>query len=86
VKLNIKENLKKLHYNKIKINKMIQNNFSVQIYDQETDNKLDIIYINNIIDLDDNDNDFTRKFEEELLDESLKDEGYNINDIYYSIL
>lgn len=65
---------------------MIQNNFSVQIYDQETDNKLDIIYINNIIDLDDNDNDFTRKFEEELLDESLKDEGYNINDIYYSIL
>ena len=65
---------------------MIQNNFSVQIYDQETDNKLDIIYINNIIDLDDNDNDFTRKFEEELLDESLKDEGYNINNIYYSIL
>ena len=65
---------------------MIQNNFSVQIYDQETDNKLDIIYINNIINLDDNDNDFTRKFEEELLDESLKDEGYNINNIYYSIL
>tara|TARA_Y100000817_G_scaffold150054_1_gene117399 strand:- start:576 stop:773 length:198 start_codon:yes stop_codon:yes gene_type:complete len=65
---------------------MIQNNFSVQIYDQETDNKLDIIYINNIINLDDNDNDFTRKFEEELLDESLIDEGYNINDIYYSIL
>ena len=65
---------------------MIQNNFSVQIYDQETDNKLDIIYINNIINLDNNDEDFTRKFEEELLDESLKDEGYNINDIYYSIL
>ena len=65
---------------------IIPNNFSVQIYDQETDNKLDIIYINNIINLDDNDNDFTRKFEEELLDESLKDEGYNINDIYYSIL
>ena len=62
---------------------MIQNNFSVQIYDQETDNKLDIIYINNIINLDNNDEDFTRKFEEELLDESLKDEGYNINDIYY---
>ena len=65
---------------------MIQNNFSVQIFDQDTDNKLDIIYINNIINLDDNDNDFTRKFEEELLDESLIDEGYNINDIYYSIL
>ena len=45
---------------------MIQNNFSVQIYDQETDNKLDIIYINNTINLDDNDNDFTRKFEEEI--------------------
>jgi hypothetical protein len=65
---------------------MIQNNFSVQIFDQDTDNKLDIIYINNIINLDDNNNDFTRIFEEELLDESLKDEGYNINEIYYSIL
>lgn len=65
---------------------MIQNNFSVQIFDQDTDNKLDIIYINNIINLDDNNNDFTRIFEEELLDETLKDEGYNINDIYYSIL
>ena len=72
-------------FNKYKTD-TIPNNFSVQIYDQETDNKLDIIYINNIINLDDNDNDFTRKFEEELLDESLKDEGYNINDIYYSIL
>ena len=65
---------------------MIQNNFSVQIYDQDTDNKLDIIYINNIINLDDNNNDFTRIFEEELLNETLKDEGININDIYYSIL
>ena len=65
---------------------MIQNNFSVQIYDGESDNKLDILYINNIINLDDNDNDFTRKFEEELLDEELKFEGYNINNIYYSIL
>ncbi len=65
---------------------IIPNNFSVQIYDQETDNKLDIIYINNIINLNNNNEDFTRIFEEELLDESLKDEGYNINDIYYSIL
>jgi hypothetical protein len=65
---------------------MIQNNFSVQLYDQESDNKLDILYINNNIKLDDNDNDFTRKFEEELLDEELKFEGININDIYYSIL
>ena len=63
-----------------------QNNFSVQIYDGETDNKLDIIYINNIINLNNNNEDFTRIFEEELLNESLKDEGYNINDIYYSIL
>lgn len=65
---------------------MIQNNFSVQIYDQESDNKLDILYINNIINLDDNNNDFTRIFEEELLDEELKFEGYNISEIYYSIL
>ena len=72
-------------FNKYKTD-TIPNNFSVQIYDQKTDNKLDIIYINNIINLDNNDEDFTRKFEEELLDESLKDEGYNINDIYYSIL
>ena len=64
----------------------IPNNFSVQIYDQETDNKLDIIYINNIINLDNEDEDFTRKFEEELLYDSLINEGYNINDIYYSIL
>ena len=65
---------------------IIPNNFSVQIYDQETDQKLDIIYINNIINLNNNNEDFRRIFEEELLDESLKDEGYNINDIYYSIL
>ena len=65
---------------------IIPNNFSVQIYDGETDQKLDIIYINNIINLNNNNEDFRRIFEEELLDESLKDEGYNINDIYYSIL
>ena len=45
---------------------MIQNNFSVQIYDQESDNKLDILYINNIIKLDDNNENFTKIFEEEL--------------------
>jgi|TARA_R110000787_G_scaffold260151_1_gene365414 hypothetical protein len=65
---------------------MIQNNFSVQIYDQESDNKLDILYINNIIKLDDNNENFTKIFEEELLDEELKFEGYNISEIYYSIL
>ena len=65
---------------------MIQNNFSVQIYDQESDNKLDILYINNIINLDDNNENFTQIFEEELLDEELKFEGYDITEIYYSIL
>ena len=29
---------------------------------------------------------FTKIFEEELLDEELKFEGYNISEIYYSIL
>jgi hypothetical protein len=65
---------------------MIQNNFSVQLYDQESDKKLDILYINNIINLDNDDDNFTQIFEEELLDEELKFEGININDIYYSIL
>lgn len=65
---------------------MIQNNFSVQLYDQESDNKLDILYINNIINLDDDNENFTQIFEEELLNEELKFEGININDIYYSIL
>jgi hypothetical protein len=65
---------------------MIQNNFSVQLYDQESDNKLDILYINNIINLDNDNENFTQIFEEELLDEELKFEGININDIYYSIL
>lgn len=65
---------------------MIQNNFSVQLYDQETDKKLNVIYINNYIKLDNDDDNFTQIFEEELLDEELKFEGLNINDIYYSIL
>jgi len=65
---------------------MIQNNFSVQLYDQESDKKLDILYINNIINLDTDNENFTQIFEEELLDEELKFEGININDIYYSIL
>jgi hypothetical protein len=65
---------------------MIQNNFSVQLYDQESDKKLDILHINNIINLDNDNENFTQIFEEELLDEELKFEGININDIYYSIL
>ena len=65
---------------------MIQNNFSVQLFCQETDKKLKKIYINNYIKLDNDDDNFTQIFEEELLDEELKFEGYNINDIYYSIL
>jgi hypothetical protein len=65
---------------------MIPNNFSIQLYDQITDKKLQTIYINNIINLDNNDEDFTRKFEEELLDEELRFEGVDINEVYYSIL
>ena len=65
---------------------MIPNNFSVQLYCQETDKKLQTIYINNYINLDNDNDNFTQIFEEELLDEELKFEGLNINDIYYSIL
>ena len=68
--------------NKYKTN-TIPNNFSVQIYDKKTDNKLDILYINNIINLDTNDENFNEKFEKELLNKELT---YNINNIYYSIL
>ena len=68
--------------NKYKTN-TIPNNFSVQLYDKKTDNKLDILYINNIINLDTNDENFNEKFEKELLNNELT---YNINNIYYSIL
>ena len=61
----------------------IPNNFSVQIYDKKTNNKLDILYINNIINLDIDDENFNEKFEKELLNNELT---YNINNIYYSIL
>ena len=61
----------------------IPNNFSVQIYDKKIDNKLDILYINNIINLDIDDENFNERFEKELLNDELT---YNINDIYYSIL
>ena len=61
----------------------IPNNFSVQIYDKKTDNKLDILYINNIINLDTNDENFNERFEKELLNNELT---YNISNIYYSIL
>ena len=65
---------------------MIPNNFSVQLYDQITDKKLQTIYINNTINLDNDDEDFTRKFEEELLDDKLRFEGIDITEVYYSIL
>lgn len=65
---------------------MIPNNFSVQLFCQKTDKKLQTIYINNYIKLNNNNDNFTQMFEEELLDEELKFEGININDIYYSIL
>jgi len=68
--------------NKYKTN-TIPNNFSVQIYDKKTNNKLDILYINNIINLDIDDENFNEIFEKELLNDELT---YNINNIYYSIL
>ena len=69
--------------NKYNNNNNIPNNFSVQIYDKKTNNKLDILYINNIINLDINDENFNERFEKELLNNELT---YNINNIYYSIL
>ena len=65
---------------------MIQNNFTVQLYDNENDNKLDTIYFSNSIELDDDNENFTQIFEEELLDEVLKDCGIDIKEVYYSIL
>ena len=65
---------------------MISNNFSVQLYNGETDQKEDIIYINNSINLDNDNENFTQIFEEELLDQKLKDEGIDITEVYYSIL
>jgi hypothetical protein len=65
---------------------MISNNFSVQLYNNETDQKEDIIYINNSINLDNDNENFTQIFEEELLDQKLKDEGIDITEVYYSIL
>ena len=61
----------------------IPNNFSVQIFDKKTDNKLDTLYINNIINLDTEDENFNERFETELLNTELT---YNKNNIYYSIL
>jgi len=68
--------------NKYKTN-TIPNNFSVQIYDKKTDNKLEVLYINNIINLDIDDENFQEKFVKYLLKDELT---YNMNDIYYSIL
>ena len=73
--------------NKYKTDNTIPNNFSVQIYDKKTDNKLEVLYINNIINLDINDENFNEKFEKELLnDDIIFSMSYNKNDIYYSIL
>jgi len=73
--------------NKYKTDNTIPNNFSVQIYDKKTDNKLEVLYINNIINLDINDENFNERFEKELLnDDIIFSMSYNKNDIYYSIL
>ena len=50
------------------------------------DKKLEIIHINNTINLDDNDENFTELFEQELLINKLNETKYNIDEIYYSIL
>ena len=71
------------YINKYNNNNNIPNNFSVQIYDKKTDNKLDVIYLNNPINLDYDDENFNERFEKELLNDELT---YNINNIYYSIL
>mgnify|MGYP003111377129 FL=1 len=65
---------------------MTSNNYSVQLYCQDTDKKLDIIHINNSINLDDENENFTELFEQELLVNKLNETKYNIDDIYYSIL
>ena len=73
--------------NKYRTDNTIPNNFSVQIYDKKTDNKLEVLYINNIINLDINDENFNEKLEKELLnDDIIFSMSYNKNDIYYSIL
>ena len=73
--------------NKYRTDNTIPNNFSVQIYDKKTDNKLEVLYINNIINLDINDENFNEKFEKKLLnDDIIFSMSYNKNDIYYSIL
>tara|TARA_B000000532_G_C18495843_1_gene246585 strand:+ start:206 stop:454 length:249 start_codon:yes stop_codon:yes gene_type:complete len=73
--------------NKYRTDNTIPNNFSVQIYDKKTDNKLEVLYINNIINLDINDENFNERFEKELLnDDIIFSMSYNKNDIYYSIL
>tara|TARA_B100000614_G_scaffold197210_1_gene178401 strand:+ start:210 stop:455 length:246 start_codon:yes stop_codon:yes gene_type:complete len=65
----------------------IPNNFSVQIYDKKTNNKLEVLYINNIINLDTEDENFYERFEKELFnDDIIFSMSYNKNDIYYSIL
>jgi len=68
--------------NKYKTN-TVPNNFFFFFYDKKTNNKLDILYINNIINLDIDDENFNERFEKELLNDELT---YNINNIYYSIL
>ena len=71
------------YINKYNNNNNIPNNFSVQIYDKKTDNKLDVIYINNIIKLNFDDENFQEKFVEYILKDELT---YNMNDIYDLIL
>ena len=75
------------YLNKYRTDNTIPNNFSVQIYDKKTNNKLEVLYINNIINLDTEDKNFYERFEKELFnDDIIFSMSYNKNDIYYSIL
>jgi len=75
------------YLNKYRTDNTIPNNFSVQIYDKKTNNKLEVLYINNIINLDTEDENFYERFEKELFnDDIIFSMSYNKNDIYYSIL
>lgn len=65
---------------------MIANNYSVQTYSYETDQKLDVLLIPNIYNIDDEAETFTEEFEP-MLDEYLRENtNYSLEDVYYSVL
>lgn len=65
---------------------MIANNYAVQTYSYETDQKLDVLLIPNIYNIDDEAETFTEEFEP-MLDEYLRENTlYSLEDVYYSVL